>query len=181
MISNIWSVYFEKFLDLVFQRYCLICSVSITHDFFCHHCNQSLIVASTIMHCRYCGVKLSTENICVTCLNDRAFFTEAYSVYAYDDNVSKLINRFKFFDSTYLAKSFALMMYNNFATTIKNVDVLMPVPIHRVRLFRRKYNQAALISRFISQYSNIASDYFSLKRIKNTEHQSFRKKIGIEY
>ena len=46
--------------------------------------------------------------------------------------------------------------------------VLVPVPLHRARLWRRGFNQSALVAREISRRLGIAADPFLIRRIKRT-------------
>lgn len=55
-------------------------------------------------------------------------------------------------------------------------DVVMPVPLHRLRERQRGFNQAAIIARLISRESGLRFDDRSLKRIKPTE----RHRAGMD-
>jgi ComF family protein len=46
--------------------------------------------------------------------------------------------------------------------------VLVPVPLHRSRLWRRGFNQSALVARELSRRLRIASEPFALRRVKRT-------------
>ena len=46
--------------------------------------------------------------------------------------------------------------------------VLVPVPLHRSRLWRRGFNQSALVARELSNILGIAADPFAIRRIKRT-------------
>lgn len=47
-------------------------------------------------------------------------------------------------------------------------DLLVPVPLHRWRLWRRGFNQAALIARALSRQSGVPTDPMLLRRVKAT-------------
>ena len=55
-------------------------------------------------------------------------------------------------------------------------DVVMPVPLHRVREHHRGFNQAAIIARLVSRESGLRFDDRSLQRIKPTE----RHRAGMD-
>ena len=55
-------------------------------------------------------------------------------------------------------------------------DVVMPVPLHRLREQQRGFNQAAIIARLISRGFGLRLDDRSLKRIKPTE----RHRAGMD-
>ena len=46
--------------------------------------------------------------------------------------------------------------------------VLIPVPLHRSRLWRRGFNQSALVARELSRRLRIDTDLFALRRIRRT-------------
>jgi ComF family protein len=46
--------------------------------------------------------------------------------------------------------------------------VLVPVPLHRTRLWQRGFNQSALVAREIARRLGIAADPFLIRRIKRT-------------
>jgi predicted amidophosphoribosyltransferase len=54
---------------------------------------------------------------------------------------------------------------------LTGADVLIPVPLHRGRLASRRFNQAAMLARVISEQSGAPVDAFSLTRIKPTPPQ----------
>lgn len=49
-----------------------------------------------------------------------------------------------------------------------DADLLVPVPLHRWRLWSRGFNQAALIARALTQARGIANDPLLLRRVKAT-------------
>jgi ComF family protein len=46
--------------------------------------------------------------------------------------------------------------------------VLMPVPLHRTRLWQRGFNQSALVARELSRHLKLRTDFRSLRRLKRT-------------
>ena len=46
--------------------------------------------------------------------------------------------------------------------------LLVPVPLHRTRLWGRGFNQSALVARELSRRLSIANDPFALRRIRRT-------------
>lgn len=48
------------------------------------------------------------------------------------------------------------------------VDLIIPVPLHYTRMFKRKYNQSAVLSAGLSKLCGIPVDYKSLKKTRHT-------------
>jgi ComF family protein len=73
-------------------------------------------------------------------------FREARAALRYDDQARRLILPLKHGDRVELASVLAPMMVRAGAALLQRADALVPVPLHRRRLFQRKYNQAALLA-----------------------------------
>lgn len=58
----------------------------------------------------------------------------------------------------------------------KDVDVIVPVPLHKKRLKQRGYNQAATFSKALAEKLNLKYDETSFARTKNTTRQVFRSR-----
>ena len=73
-------------------------------------------------------------------------FREARAALRYDDQGRRLILPLKHGDRVELASILAPMMMRSGAGLLARAEVLVPVPLHRRRLFQRKYNQAAVLA-----------------------------------
>jgi ComF family protein len=87
---------------------------------------------------------------------------------AYDDLPRSLAIRLKYGRKVAIAKTMARYM----AALIARGDderLLVPVPLHRTRLWSRGFNQAALVAGELSRQLGLASDAFALKRVRRTQ------------
>ncbi|MFT5540790.1 MAG: putative amidophosphoribosyltransferase [Alphaproteobacteria bacterium] len=73
-------------------------------------------------------------------------FARARAVFAYDAASRGLILGFKHADKTHGALAFAQWMARAGSALLAEADLIVPVPLHRWRLFARRYNQAALLA-----------------------------------
>ena len=73
-------------------------------------------------------------------------FERARAALLYDDASRRLVLPFKHGDRIEFAAVLARLMARAGATLLREADVLVPVPLHRRRLFVRRYNQAALLA-----------------------------------
>jgi len=83
---------------------------------------------------------------CPSCVARRPLFREARAALRYDDQARRLILPLKHGDRVELAAVLAPMMARFGAAMLQRADVLVAVPLHRRRLFQRKYNQAAVLA-----------------------------------
>ncbi len=85
----------------------------------------------------------------------------------------KIIHHFKYRKKTNLAILLGRAMASIIKSDhyLKDVDIIVPVPLFWWKNLRRGYNQAALLSEIISQECSIKMNNI-LKRIKNTKSQT---------
>jgi len=79
-----------------------------------------------------------------------------------------LILPFKHGDRTELAATLAEQMARAGTDLLRRADLLIPVPLHRRRLFRRKYNQAALLTLALGRLSGVPALPDVLLRLRRT-------------
>ncbi len=89
---------------------------------------------------------------------------------AYGDAVASAIQRFKYGGRTDLAPALAALAANALGSI--GDAVLVPVPLHSVRLAERGYNQAALIAREIARSTGASLDGLALARRRATKQQA---------
>jgi ComF family protein len=63
------------------------------------------------------------------------------------------------------------MMVRAGAELLGEADVIVPVPLHRFRLWRRRFNQAMALGRVAAGASGLPCDPFLLERTKRTTSQ----------
>ncbi len=81
---------------------------------------------------------------------DPPVFARLRAAVVYEDLASKLVARLKYGDRTDLLPLMAAWMRRAGAELLAEADVVVPVPLHRTRLFRRRFNQSAELARRLS-------------------------------
>ncbi len=129
----------------------------------------------TAPHCIRCGYPFEFDAgegaLCAACLARPPAYHSARSVFRYDDGSKRLILGFKHGDRTDGTAAFALWLSRAGAGVLPGADFILPVPLHRWRLFKRRFNQSALIGKSLSRITGIPIDAFSLVRQRATESQ----------
>jgi ComF family protein len=98
-------------------------------------------------------------------------FQSARAAVLYDDASRKLVLGFKHGDRTHAAKALAVWMRRAGGEILEQADALVPVPLHRWRLFQRRYNQSALLAQQIGLLAGKPVLYDALRRIRPTPSQ----------
>ncbi len=127
-------------------------------------------------YCSCCGLpfEYSVENdgaLCGACMKRKPDYDLARAALQYDEGSKGLILALKHRDKTNGAKSFGRMMLRAAGPMIESSDVIMPVPLHPMRLWQRRYNQAALLAEEIAHRSGKAVDMLTLTRKRPTPSQ----------
>jgi ComF family protein len=125
--------------------------------------------------CQRCGqpfeFDLSAGALCGACIADPPAYDRARAVFRYDEASRSLILRFKHGDRTAAAPSFGRWMARAGAELLAEAEVIVPVPLHRWRLWRRRYNQAALLSIAVARMAGLPCVPDALVRVRATPSQ----------
>ncbi len=89
--------------------------------------------------------------LCGDCLQSPKSFDRARSALAYDDASRSLILAFKHADRTETVLNLTGWMALAGAELLEDADLIVPVPLHWVRLFTRRYNQSALLAQKLAE------------------------------
>ena len=76
-----------------------------------------------------------------------------------------------------LARTLGLLMAKHIKSSSKDVDLIIPIPLHRSRLRSRGYNQALELARPIAKNLALPLNYKSLVRTRKTKSQT---KLSID-
>ncbi|HEY6048531.1 MAG TPA: ComF family protein [Sphingomicrobium sp.] len=118
--------------------------------------------------CAVCGLPLqgTEQRICAVCLAKPPRIARTRSAVAYDDLSRSLAIRLKYGRKVAIARTMARYM----APLVSASDdaLLVPVPLHRTRLWQRGFNQSAPVARELSRLLHLQSSALTLKRVKRT-------------
>ncbi len=90
--------------------------------------------------------------VCIDCRRQGRFFHIARAVGTYDGVLKDLICEFKFYGRRDLAEGLGVLMAREVSRRklMRTCDVIVPVPLHPIRLAERGYNQAKLLAREVA-------------------------------
>jgi ComF family protein len=98
-------------------------------------------------------------------------YKRARAAVLYDDVARRLVHGLKYRDRHDLAHVMARAMTRAGVALLVEADLVAPVPLHRGRLWTRRFNQSALLAREVARESGCALVPDLLLRTKATRHQ----------
>lgn len=130
--------------------------------------------------CDGCGLAqaYAADTRCPACQAKPKAFQRARAACVYDEHSRELILKLKHADRTDLSGLFARWLSRASADLLAEADAVVPVPIHRARLLRRRYNQAAEIARPLARLAGLAYLPDALVRKRDTASQGGKSASG---
>lgn len=164
---EILSILLKPALDFALPPRCPTCGITVEADNrFCLPCWEGLDFL-TEPWCDACGKPFAFAQgsgaRCAACLKQPPDHNGVRAVVAYDDQSSLLPMRLKYGGRLGLAELIAGQL-ERFLGEIGPDSLIIPVPLHRWRLWWRGFNQSVLIGRALSRRSGIALETGLLTR-----------------
>jgi ComF family protein len=145
--------------DMVLPPGCLLCATPVDADgLLCGTCFGKLSMVGEPC-CGCCGAPFEVAaqavegNLCQRCVDVAPPFERARAALNYDAASRRLVLPFKHGDRTEIAVLLARLMARAGGRLLRDADLLVPVPLHRLRLFKRRYNQSALLATQLGRLS----------------------------
>ena len=166
----------QSMIRAIYPPQCVCCGALTLEEFaLCGRCwSDTPFVAG--LACDLCGVPLLGEErgrpeYCDTCLQHGRDWARGRAVGLYDGKLRELVLSFKHGDRTDLARPLGLWMARALPLLIgaEEAPVIIPVPLHPLRLWMRRYNQAALLARRIGEETGHPVLVDGLVRIRRTK------------
>lgn len=164
-------------LDLVFPPSCLVCRKAVAaHGALCPSCWSSMAFIERPF-CERLGTPFEQDHgapgmISLEAAANPPAFNRARAVARYDcDKARALASRLKYYDRMELAGPMGRWMARAGADILEGADLLAPIPLHRLRLVSRRFNQAAALARVVSKESAVPLETLALERVKPTAPQ----------
>ncbi|MBC3797236.1 ComF family protein [Acetobacterium tundrae] len=158
---------------------CPICGkvLFVTDNFLCRQCDEELPKINNPT-CQRCGRPIfrSNRKLCSICSKQNLPFGGGYAFLRYEDSGKTLVHAIKFKDRPNLGIWVGIRMGKAIAQCEwgKEIDIIIPVPLHPNRLEERGYNQSEKITQGIRTgllpLSPVLGPQY-LRRIRDTPHQ----------
>jgi ComF family protein len=162
-------------VDLLFPPLCVSCREPLGGGHgFCAACWGGIAFLDGPM-CDCCGLPFEFDpgagTRCAACLARPPAFDRARAIFAYDEKSRGPILALKHADRLDLVPGFAHWLERTGATLLEASEMIVPVPLHRARLWQRRYNQAAELARALGRRVSKPVALQALARSRPTESQ----------
>ena len=148
---------------------CLLCQAASGEQLLCQACARELPWAASA--CPRCALAGAGNVECGACLSARPHYDASRAAFVYTYPVDVLIQSLKYGGQLALAGLFARQMHRDIGRAL-GVDLILPLPLHPLRLAERGFNQAAEIAKVLSRLTGIAMDARLGLRVRNTAAQA---------
>lgn len=161
--------------DLAMPPVCLSCQVRLVdHHALCPACWSTIEFIRPPL-CDRLGVPLpfgvGERVVSAAAAANPPPYDRARAVGVYSGRLKTLVHDFKFRDRQDLRRLFVRLMLEVGTPFWADTDVIIPVPLHRARLLKRRFNQAALLAKAVSQQTGVPFAPRLLQRTRATAQQ----------
>jgi ComF family protein len=162
-------------LDLTLPPRCIGCGERVdAAGLACAACwTQLTFIAPPFCDCCGAPFDFAIEGIhrCASCHAHPPAYDRARAAVIYDDGSRGLVLGFKHGDRLHAAPAFGAWVARAGAELLEDADLITPVPLHRWRLLKRRYNQAALIADHAARRAGVTHLPDLLERHRATPSQ----------
>ena len=165
----------DRCTDIIFPPniYCIACDRPILPEdvySLCPECLQKIRWANGKL-CRVCGKQLEDwypRDICGECANRRRSFDSGVTCMQYKELERKIIKDFKYRGKSYLARKLSEIIFDKITAMGCKFDIIIPVPMYSAKERKRGYNQAALLGKYLGEWTEKEFRSDCLLRVRQT-------------
>lgn len=137
-------------LDLLLPDHCVLCKRAASSGGYCPDCSAAL--ARHDKQCRLCGVPIVVEGVCGSCQHSPPDIVETIAPFEYIFSVRDDVHQLKYHGKLACGRDLGMLLARELRGRASSLpDVLVPVPLHWKRRFRRGFNQSLEIARPVSR------------------------------
>lgn len=166
-----WGRLSAALLDLILPPRCAGCGAS--GSLWCCTCQASVHMIEDPV-CSHCGRPLPRprpEDLCAPCRQSPLQIDGIRSAVAFEGPLRQAIHRLKYGGSASLAGPLGIFLSARWQAGPLPVDVIVPVPLHALRVRERGYNQSMLLAEQLSRATGLPLAEAALKRVRATAPQ----------
>src|SRR5438477_6844435 len=161
-------------LDIALPTLCVSCREPVDGEGVCAGCWSKLSFIAP-PYCPRLGIPFvydpGPDMLSMEAIASPPAYQRARAAVRYDDVARTLVHALKYQDRTDLAPAMGRWMARAGGELLTGADMLIPVPLHWRRAWRRRYNQSGALARMIERQSGVKVRGGVLRRIRATEQQ----------
>jgi ComF family protein len=165
----------RRLADFLLPPVCISCRVRVeSHGLLCGACFAKIDFIAPPL-CDRLGVPLPFETgeepLSAAAIASPPVYDRARAAAHYSDTMRELIQSFKYRDRHEGLPLFARWLAKAGAELLADADLIVPVPLYPTRLWRRRFNQSAMLAGALGRLCRMPVDCFVLKRMRRTSSQ----------
>jgi ComF family protein len=161
-------------LDIALPSLCVSCREPVDGEGVCAACWARLSFIAP-PHCPRLGIPFvfdpGPDMLSMEAIANPPAYQRARAAVRYDDVARTLVHSLKYQDRTDLAPAMGRWMARAGRELLDEADMLIPVPLHWRRAWRRRYNQSGALARVIERQTGVKVRGDVLHRVRATEQQ----------
>ncbi len=161
--------------DLVMPPLCLSCHAPLTsHDALCPGCWSKIDFIGPPL-CDRLGLPMPFDAggtmVSAAAIADPPDYDRARAVARFDGVMRTLVHDLKFRDRHDARRLLGRWLVRAGAELLAGAELIVPVPLTRLRLLSRRFNQAAILAQEVSRITGIGAEPLALLRTRRTRPQ----------
>ena len=167
------SRWWSAALNLLLPPRCVLCGQSSGSICICEACKADLPWQG--FRCLQCALPLGSprDTICGACIQNPPPFSRTVCPLQYEFPANRLVQAFKFKRQLAAGRVLSHLICESVSGQDFSLpDMLIPVPLHQLRLFKRGFNQAYELAAYAGRVLDIPLGAGVLRRQRNTKAQS---------
>lgn len=166
---------FAACADIIVPPCCLICRTPLgAHRLLCASCWRDVHFIRPPL-CDVTGIPLPFDTgermVSAAAVANPPAYDRARAVAHHSGSMRKLIHHFKYADRHDACELFGRWLYEAGRDLHAGIDVIVPVPLNRLRLLSRRFNQAAILAKELSRCTGLPARFDLLQRRRFTRSQ----------
>lgn len=163
--------YINSLINLFFPHCCIICGIPLmqSEDFLCMHCHATLprthfdsLIDNPVERMFYGKAKIEKAS--------------SFLYYQRGSEIKKIIYQLKYAGRKEIGEIIGKYMATEISSSgfFDDIDIIIPLPLHRNRLNKRGYNQSEWIAKGISTITHIPINNNIVMRVKDVDSQTHK-------